>query len=68
MTQPENTCRIDAFATVAGERAGAKDPCLSLRGVEKLGAAATTSALRCLVREDPRTRRELLAPATTSRP
>jgi GTP cyclohydrolase I len=35
--------------------------CMSLRGVQKLGATTVTSALRGLVRDDPRTRQEFLA-------
>ena len=35
--------------------------CMSLRGVQKLGAKTVTSAMRGLVREDPRTRQEFLA-------
>jgi GTP cyclohydrolase IA len=35
--------------------------CMSLRGVQKLGAQTVTSALRGLVRDDPRTRQEFLA-------
>ena len=35
--------------------------CMSLRGVQKLGAKTVTSALRGLVREDQRTRQEFLA-------
>jgi GTP cyclohydrolase I len=35
--------------------------CMSLRGVQKLGAKTVTSALRGLVREDPRTRQEFLS-------
>ena len=38
--------------------------CMSLRGVQKLGAKTVTSALRGLVREDPRTRQEFLALTT----
>jgi GTP cyclohydrolase I len=38
--------------------------CMSLRGVQKLGAKAVTSALRGLVRDDPRTRQEFLALTT----
>ena len=38
--------------------------CMSLRGVQKLGARTVTSALRGLVRDDPRTRQEFLALAT----
>jgi hypothetical protein len=34
--------------------------CMSLRGVQKTGARTVTSALHGLVREDPRTRQELL--------
>ena len=35
--------------------------CMSLRGVQKLGATTVTSALRGLVRNDARTRQEFLA-------
>jgi GTP cyclohydrolase I len=35
--------------------------CMSLRGVQKLGAMTLTSALRGLVRDDARTRQEFLA-------
>ena len=35
--------------------------CMSLRGVQKQGATTVTSALRGLVRDDPRTRQEFLA-------
>jgi len=35
--------------------------CMSLRGVQKLGATTVTSALRGLVRHDARTRQEFLA-------
>ena len=35
--------------------------CMSLRGVQKLGATTVTSALRGLVRTDPRTRQEFMA-------
>ena len=38
--------------------------CMSLRGVQKLGAKTVTSALRGLVREDPRTRQEFLSLTT----
>ena len=34
--------------------------CMSLRGIQKLGAKTVTSALRGLVRDDPRTRQEFL--------
>src|SRR5687768_13331514 len=40
--------------------------CMSLRGVQKLGAKTMTSALRGLVRDDPRTRQEFLALTTRS--
>ena len=40
--------------------------CMSLRGVQKLGARTVTSALRGLVREDPRTRQEFLTLTTRS--
>ena len=35
--------------------------CMSLRGAQKAGALTTTSALRGLVRDDPRTRQEFLS-------
>jgi GTP cyclohydrolase I len=35
--------------------------CMSLRGVQTLGATTVTSALHGLVRDDPRTRQEFLA-------
>jgi GTP cyclohydrolase I len=35
--------------------------CMSLRGVQKLGAKTVTSALRGLIRDDARTRQEFLA-------
>jgi GTP cyclohydrolase IA len=35
--------------------------CMSLRGVQTLGAKTLTSALRGIVRDDPRTRQEFLA-------
>jgi GTP cyclohydrolase I len=38
--------------------------CMSLRGVQKLGAKTVTSALRGLVRDDARTRQEFLALTT----
>jgi GTP cyclohydrolase I len=38
--------------------------CLSLRGIQKLGTRTVTSALRGLVRDDPRTRQEFLTLAT----
>ena len=41
--------------------------CMSLRGVQKLGAKTVTSALHGLVRDDPRTRQEFLA-LTQDRP
>jgi GTP cyclohydrolase I len=40
--------------------------CMSMRGVQKLGAKTVTSALRGLVRDDPRTRQEFLALTTRS--
>ena len=39
----------------------AEHTCMSLRGVQKLGASTVTSALRGLVRDDARTRQEFLA-------
>ena len=38
--------------------------CMSLRGVQKLGAKTVTSALHGAVRDDPRTRQEFLALTT----
>jgi GTP cyclohydrolase I len=35
--------------------------CMSLRGVQKAGSRTVTSALRGLVKEDPRTRQEFLS-------
>lgn len=34
--------------------------CMSMRGVQKFGATTVTSALHGQVRDDPRTRQELL--------
>jgi len=45
----------------AGVVVEAEHLCMSLRGVQKLGATTTTSALRGLVRDDARTRQEFLA-------
>jgi GTP cyclohydrolase IA len=39
----------------------AEHMCMSLRGVQKPGARTVTSALRGLIRDDPRTRQEFLA-------
>jgi len=39
----------------------AEHTCMSLRGVQKLGAKTVTSAMRGLLRDDPRTRQEFLA-------
>ena len=39
----------------------AEHTCMSLRGVQKLGAKTVTSAMRGLLREDPRTRHEFLS-------
>ena len=44
----------------------AEHMCMSLRGVQKLGAKTVTSALRGLVRDDARTRQEFLALTTRS--
>ncbi len=41
--------------------------CMSLRGVQKPGALTVTSALRGIVRDDPRTREEFLSLASGSR-
>ena len=38
--------------------------CMSLRGVQKLGARTVTSALHGLIRDDARTRQEFLALTT----
>lgn len=40
--------------------------CMSLRGVQKLGAKTITSALHGLVRDNPRTRQEFLAVTTSN--
>src|SRR5262245_105201 len=39
----------------------AEHTCMSLRGVQKLGAKTVTSAMRGILREDPRTRQEFLS-------
>jgi GTP cyclohydrolase IA len=39
----------------------AEHMCMSLRGVQKLGAKTVTSAMRGLLRDDPRTRNEFLS-------
>ena len=39
----------------------AEHTCMSLRGVQKLGAKTVTSAMRGILREDPRTRDEFLS-------
>ncbi|MGH2985473.1 MAG: GTP cyclohydrolase I FolE [Solirubrobacterales bacterium] len=41
--------------------------CMSLRGVQKPGALTVTSALRGIVRDDPRTREEFLSLGTGTR-
>jgi GTP cyclohydrolase I len=41
--------------------------CMTVRGVHAPGVRTVTSALRGLVRDDPRTRAEFLALATTMR-
>ncbi|HEX5955503.1 MAG TPA: GTP cyclohydrolase I FolE [Solirubrobacterales bacterium] len=41
--------------------------CMSLRGVQKPGALTVTSALRGIVRDDPRTREEFLSLVSSSR-
>jgi GTP cyclohydrolase IA len=45
----------------------AEHMCMSLRGVQKPGALTVTSALRGIVRDDPRTREEFLSLASTAR-
>jgi GTP cyclohydrolase IA len=42
----------------------AEHACMSLRGVQKVGAKTVTSALHGLIRDDPRTRQEFLALTT----
>lgn len=42
----------------------AEHSCMSLRGVQKVGAKTVTSALHGLIRDDPRTRQEFLALTT----
>jgi GTP cyclohydrolase I len=45
----------------AGVVLEAEHLCMSLRGVQKIGAKTVTSALHGAVRDDPRTRQEFLA-------
>jgi len=45
----------------------AEHSCMSLRGVQKVGARTVTSALHGLIRDDPRTRQEFLTLTTRSR-
>jgi len=45
----------------------AEHSCMSLRGVQKVGARTVTSALHGLIRDDPRTRQEFLTLTTGSR-
>jgi GTP cyclohydrolase I len=42
----------------------AEHSCMSLRGVQKVGAKTVTSALHGLIRDDSRTRQEFLALTT----
>lgn len=46
----------------------AEHSCMSLRGVRATGSRTTTSALRGLMREDPRTRQEFLSLTTAHQP
>ncbi|MCW2999771.1 MAG: folE [Solirubrobacterales bacterium] len=48
----------------AGVVLEAEHLCMSLRGVQKVGARTVTSALHGLIRDDPRTRQEFLALTT----
>jgi GTP cyclohydrolase I len=45
----------------------AEHSCMSLRGVQKVGALTVTSSLHGLIRDDPRTRQEFLTLTTRSR-
>ena len=51
----------------AGVVVDAEHLCMSIRGVQAPGVRTVTSALRGRVRDDPRTRAEFLALATTVR-
>jgi GTP cyclohydrolase I len=55
---------IVARARGVGVVLEAEHLCMSLRGVQKLGAKTVSSALHGLVRDDPRTRQEFLALTT----
>ena len=51
----------------AGVVVDAEHLCMSIRGVQAPGVRTVTSAVRGRVRDDPRTRAEFLAMATTVR-
>jgi GTP cyclohydrolase I len=72
--QERLTCRIaDCLEAELSPRGvgvvlDAEHACMSLRGVEAVGSSTVTSALRGLLRDDPRTRGEFLALTGRDRP
>jgi GTP cyclohydrolase IA len=60
-TQIANGLERDLGAKGVGVVVEAEHLCMSLRGVQKPGTRTVTSALRGLVKDDPRTRQEFLA-------
>jgi GTP cyclohydrolase I len=61
ITQIANSLQEELEPKGVGVVLEAQHLCMSLRGVQKFGATTVTSALRGLVRDDPRTRQEFLA-------
>ncbi len=60
-TQIANWLQVHLEPKGVGVVLEAEHMCLSLRGVQKLGARTVTSSLHGVVRDDPRTREEFLA-------
>jgi GTP cyclohydrolase I len=63
----ERAARALLEAAGAGVVVDAEDLCMTVGGVKAPGVRTVTSALRGQVRDDPRTRAEFLALATTMR-
>jgi GTP cyclohydrolase I len=60
-TQVADWLELELRPRGVGVLVEAEHLCMSLRGVQKPGSSTVTSALRGLVKEDPRTREEFLA-------